>query len=168
VNSLVEQLAATLAELERLYRQLGEVEAVRREAIRRYDCQAMAEADRRCGQVSSRIEALDATRRDAAWRLGAALGLPGSIRRPPRLSELSQRLAEPDRGRLLGLNGLLRGRIEAVQKLAGVNAAVTEKMLRHCHRLMTIVAGGGPGHRTYGATGRLAPTTSARLVNQLA
>jgi hypothetical protein len=168
VNPLVEQLAAVLGEMERRYRGLGEAETFRNSAIRRYDREAMAEADRRCGAISREIEALDARRRDVAAKLGTELGLPGSIRRPPRLVQLAERLAEPDRSRLLGLHGVLRQRIEAVQKLAGVNAAVTEKMLRHCHRLMSIIAGGGVAHKTYGSTGRLSPAANARLVNQLA
>ena len=165
---LVDKLAAALGEMERLYRQLADAETVRSDAIRQYDTEALAEADGRCGRIAKAIEAADGLRRDAAAALGRSLGLPGSIRRPPRLLQIAERLDGEPKQRLLGLHAVLRQRVEAVQERSSVNAAVTEKMLRHFHRLLSIVAGGGGQHKTYGATGRLAPAAQARLVNQLA
>ena len=164
----VDKLADALGEMERLYRQLADAETVRSDAIRRYDTEGVAEADAACGKVAEGIGAADALRREAAAELGKALNLPGSIRRPPRLVQIADRLADAPKERLLGLHGILRKRVEAVQQKSSVNAAVTEKMLRHFHRLMTIVAGGGATHKTYGATGRIAPAGNASLVNQLA
>lgn len=164
----VDKLAAALGELERLYRQLADTEAIRSEAIRRYDTAALAKVDVQCGRIAKEIEAADALRRDAASQLGKELGIPGSIRRPPRLVQLADRLDGDAKQRLLGLHAILRQRIEAVREHSSVNAAVTEKMLRHFHRLLTVVAGGGARHKTYAATGRIAPANGTRLVNQMA
>lgn len=136
-------LSAILAELLEVNTSLHANLVEQREAIRRADsahAQRLVEAHT---HLVSRLAALDQKRREVVVSLSKSLAWPLGAR-TPSLSELAQRLPEPERSRALQLAERARERLEQVHResaslraAARTLAAHMEGLLRHVGRQFT-------------------------------
>jgi hypothetical protein len=134
---------AVLADLLEVNTALHANLAEQREAIRRADsahAQRLVEAHT---HLVSRLAALDQRRREVVVSLSKSLAWPHGTR-TPSLSELAQRLPEPERSRALQLAERTRERLGQVHResaslraAARTLAAHMEGLLRHVGRQFT-------------------------------
>lgn len=144
----VREIESILREQSEAHERLLGMMAHKREALRRADRDAVMAWCAKENELVGAISELEKRRLSLVAELTLAMD-PGA-REPMPLRDLAQRLAEPERGRLLALRAALREKIERAQREAGSARRSTERLLAHMQGLIQSVGTMIGGSGTYG------------------
>lgn len=149
-ETIVRELEPLIAALTEAHEEMLALTLEHRSAISRADAAAIARCIERQGQAAARIGDLEVQRRRMV-----ALASPAG--RPVTLTNLAERLPEPDRARVIAAAARLRDTLTRLQRETRTVRAATESLLAHMNGLMQQVARTLSQTRLYGPQGRIAP-----------
>jgi flagellar biosynthesis/type III secretory pathway chaperone len=138
VNRLIDTLQREL----NYQRDLAAVLDNKLDAMRRYDMPRLEALSKNEQNLIESIRKNEMLRRQVI-ALTARQLYPGRVDVKPTAGEIAQAVAEPDRGKLIVLTGMLREVAEKVRRLNRVNAAATNKILGHFQQVFQIIAQSG-------------------------
>lgn len=138
---LIPVLETVLKQLTERHEQLLSLMKRQREALRLADHRQVSECSRLENTLVQAIGDLEKQRLSLVAQLTQAVD--PSAAAPMRMRDLSERLPEPARGRLLVLRGQLRARITEVKEQSSVTRRATESLLKHMQGLVQSLSSAG-------------------------
>jgi hypothetical protein len=152
----LDNMFALLDQLVRLHEQM--IAALDRQlaAARAADGDSMRRCQEQTEQLVRQVAQVEAQRRALSRNLALQAGIDaGPVGRGVTASSLAAVLLEPDRSRLIHQAGLLRQRIQEVDRLNKVLADVSRRILLHLKSAYDMVARAAGTTGVYAANGRL-------------
>jgi flagellar biosynthesis/type III secretory pathway chaperone len=125
LNILFNNLFEQIKELRDLHEQLLLAVRSKQKAMREGNMSGLESWSAREEFLTKKIQEVDDLRSRANTELGKFLG----FERSPKLSELAEKLPEPQRSKLLAIAGILRETSEKIRRANQVNEAVTREIL---------------------------------------
>ena len=166
-EQLVESLEQSLVRMVLLHEQLLDLLGRKREALRHGQERLVVELGMLENEKLREITQLEKRRAELVGRLTLEV-LPGAAE-PMRLGELAERMAEPERGRLLVLRQQLLQRMQQVREASGTIRRATEMLMKHVQGLVQTIGMQATGVCTYGGDGSPSQrTTTLRTINMTA
>jgi len=123
----------------------------KRDALRRHQADRLADLCRAEHAVVSKIS--DDEKRRLTLVAELTLAVQPDAQQPLAMVDLAERLAEPDRTRLLLLRQQLREQMQEVQRRTTVVRRATDAVARHMTGLVQGIAAASAGVSTYGMRG---------------
>ena len=163
-NQRAHDLVHLLDDMRQLYDELQATIRRRLEAIRRARMDDVQSCTSRESYLADRISNRDGLRRQLVRTTASGFGISPEAATTMTLSNLAERMDEPQRGRLLTASAALRGAVEALRTIHRTASVVTLEMLKHFQAITDAVARTGCEPGVYTVGGRLSRSgASARL-----
>lgn len=150
-DPLVCELESLMRELLVRYERMGTACEARLEAIRHADGASLARCIGGENEIVQEIAELEKRRIGVVGRLAERLGSPA--RTQTTMSWIASRVADPVRGRLLGMATALREAIERVRSRNEVSRRAAESLAAHMSGLLRTVSQHLNHAKTYGRAG---------------
>ncbi len=163
-NQRAHDLVRLLDDMRQLYDDLQTTIDRRLEAVRRARVDDVQSCTTREGDLADRISNRDGLRRQLVRTTASGFGIEPEAATTMTLSNLAERMDEPQRGRLLTASAALRGAVEALRTVHRTASVVTLEMLKHFQAITDAVARTGCEPGMYTVRGQLSRSrSSARL-----
>ena len=135
----VRDLQRLLEQLCTLHEELFALIDSKVDSMRRADVQALTECSAREIALTQRLAERESVRGQLMDAIGVEFGMPGRAGRKLTVSQLAERLVEPQRGTLVAAADRLRGRVFKVMQANRMAGAVSLELLNHLRWVMNAV-----------------------------
>jgi hypothetical protein len=156
MNQDLDNMFALLDQLVRLHEQMIATLDRQLAAARAADGDSMRQCQEQTEELVRQVARVEAQRRTLSRNLAIQVGIDaGPVGRGVTASVLANALPEPHRSRLIHQAGLLRQRIQEVDRLNKLLADVSRRILLHIRSAYEMVARAAGTTGVYAANGRL-------------
>ena len=157
------QLAECLAEMRSLYEELLAVLQRKLEAMRRADTELLNSCAARERFLLQRISEVESSRKVLTGDLQLRTGV--AAKRPMSITQLAERIGEPDRSKLLVLADGLRRLVEQTNQVNQVAALAGKELLAHFRHVYDVMRAAEQDTGTYDVRGARTAGSAQRILD---